>query len=116
MQYSDWGVATKVTCVYTLENLHEAFEQMNTKHQDDGTNIKSQDFAKLIEAIHVALRRFDATSDCAILRAYRQDGARRTFQASNNTDSPIVKQEEKGAGQGPTSTTQEHEIVFLVYL
>ena len=88
---------------------------MNTKQQDDGT-IKLQDFAKLIEAIHVALRRFDATSDCAILRAYRQGGARRTFQVSNDTDSPIVKQGEKGAGQGPASTTQEHEIVFLVYL
>lgn len=102
---------TKVTCAYTLENLHEAFEQINTKQQDDGTKIKSQDFAKLIEAIHVALRHFDATSDCAILRAYRQDGARRTFQ-----DSPVLKQGEKGAGQGPASTTQEHEIVFLVYL
>ena len=89
---------------------------MNTEQQDDGRRVKPQDFAKLIEAIHVALRRFDTTSDQAILRAYRRDGVRRICHDSSNTSSPIIKQGEKSAEQGPTSTTQEHEIVFLVYL
>lgn len=68
---------------------------MHTNHQDDGTTLKSQDFAEWIEAIDVALKHFDATSDRAILRAYRQDGATECYRAS---------------------TAQEHEIVFLVYL
>jgi hypothetical protein len=101
----------KVACVYTLEKLHDAFEQMHANHQDDGTTLKSQDFAELIEAIDVALKHFDATSDRAILRAYRQDGA-------NDTSGPIpdVKPGDKSAGRRPASMAQEHEIVFLVYL
>jgi len=84
---------------------------MHANHQHDGTTLRSQDFAELIEAIDVALKHFDATSDRAILRAYRQDGARESYRDSNDTSGPIPDLK-----PGAASMAQEHEIVFLVYL
>ncbi|KAK2463297.1 hypothetical protein APHAL10511_004952 [Amanita phalloides] len=89
--------ALKDTCIYALEKLHEAFEQMNTRHRGE-MKLESQDFAELIDAVEMALVRFDATSDSAILRVYRRE-------------------DEKFYGSGRLTgyASQEHEIVFIVY-
>ncbi|KAF8627218.1 hypothetical protein AX15_004480 [Amanita polypyramis BW_CC] len=101
----------KVTCVYALEKLHKAFEGMNTKLQDNTAKVDLQDFAELVEVIEVALLRFDATSDRAILRFYRQDSSH-----LHDLGHPELDQEYKrGKEQRHTSVTQEHEVVFLVY-
>ena len=86
---------------------------MNTKLSGNATNRDFQDFAGLVEAIEVALMRFDAISDHAILRSYRQDDS---YLHDLNFLGCSTQEYKEGKEQRHASMTQEHEVVFLVYL
>ncbi|KAG5735641.1 hypothetical protein E4T56_gene6971 [Termitomyces sp. T112] len=105
-------------CITSLKRLREAFEQSKSRRRKNGLLFKQDEFFELIDAIELALVRFESTSNHALLRWYRRnDGppsssSPRPRSVSSFRESSIYSSKGEDLDNAATS---DNEQVFLVY-